>query len=60
MRPYAVPRDLYLKATDPAENASMPDVKDRFLTNGGQWRPTAVLEELLRDAALGKLKCHRV
>ena len=56
--------NLYVKATYPAEGESedgrVVDVKDRFLTTGGQWKPTPVLEERLCDAAQGKLKCHRV
>ena len=56
--------NLYIKVTHPAEGESederVVDVKDRFLTSGGQWKPTAVLEDRLRDAALGKVKCQRV
>jgi hypothetical protein len=52
--------NLYINATIPAEDPSLLDAKDRFLTSGGQWKPTPALEERLCDAALGKLKCHRV
>ena len=52
--------NLYLNATSAAEDTTVLDAKDRFLTSGGQWKPTAVLEERLCDAALGKLKCHGI
>jgi hypothetical protein len=52
--------NLYLNAAIPAEDASVLDAKDRFLTSGGQWKPSAVLEDRLCDASLGKLKCHRI
>jgi hypothetical protein len=42
------------------EDASVLDAGDHFLASGGQWKPTALLEARIRDAALGKLKCHRV
>jgi hypothetical protein len=60
MRQEMAKYNLYLNAPTPAEDASVLDVKDRFLSSGGQWKPTAVLEDRLCDAALGKLKCHRV
>jgi hypothetical protein len=60
MRQEMAKYNLYLNATSPAEDASVLDAKDRFLTSGGQWRPSAVLEDRLCDAALGKLKCHRI
>ena len=64
MRQEVARYNLYINATYPAEDVSedarVVDVKDRFLTSGGQWKPTAVLEDRLCDAALGKLKCHRV
>ena len=56
--------NLYVNATYPAEyggeDECVVDAKDRFLTSGGQWKPTAVLEARICDAALGKLKCCRV
>ena len=52
--------NLALNATIPYENTHVVDAKDRFLTSSGQWKPTPVLEERLCEAALGKLKCHRV
>ena len=52
--------NLYLDAAIPAEDSSVLDAKNRFLTSGGQWKPTSVLEERLCNAALGKLKCHRL
>jgi hypothetical protein len=60
MRQEMAKYNLYLNAPSPAEDASVLDAKDRFLTSGGQWKPSAVLEDRLCDAALGKLKCHRV
>jgi hypothetical protein len=60
MRQEVAKYNLYLNAPTSAEDASVLDVKDRFLSSGGQWKPTAVLEDRLCDAALGKLKCHRV
>jgi len=36
------------------------DAKNRFLTSGGAWKPTPVLEECLCNTALGKLKCPRL
>jgi hypothetical protein len=53
---------LYGNAVRPTEteDASVLDAGDRFLASGGQWKPTALLEARIRDAALGKLKCHRV
>ncbi|MGD0238547.1 MAG: hypothetical protein ABSC55_28920 [Syntrophorhabdales bacterium] len=60
MRQEMAKYNLYLNEPSPAEDASVLDAKDRFLTSGGQWRPTPALEERLRDAALGRLKSHRV
>jgi hypothetical protein len=60
MRQEMAKHNLYINASSPAEDASVLDAKDRFLTSGGQWTPTAVLEDRLCDAALGKLKCHRI
>ncbi len=60
MRQEMAKYNLYLNATIPAEDAGVLDAEDRFLTSGGQWKPTAVLEERLCDAALGRLNCHRV
>jgi hypothetical protein len=51
---------LHLNVPGPAEDVSLLDAKDRFLTCGGQWKPSAVLEDRLCGAALGKLKCRRV
>lgn len=52
--------NLYINPSIPAENTKVRDAKDHFLTSGGQWKPTPVLETCIRDAALGKLKCRRV
>ncbi len=52
--------NLYLNAAIPAEDPNVLDATNRFLTNGAQWKPTPILEERLCDAALGKLKCHRL
>ena len=60
MRQEMAKYNLSLNAKIPYENASVVDAKDRFLTSSGQWKPTPVLEERLSEAALGKLKCHRV
>ncbi len=42
------------------EDAKVLDAADRFLSSGGQWKPTPVLEARIRDAALGNLKCRRL
>jgi hypothetical protein len=60
MRKEEAKYNLYLNAPSPAKDASVLEAKDRFLTSGGQWKPTPALEERLCDVALGKLKCHRV
>ena len=60
MRQEMAKYNLYLNATSPAEDASVLDAKDRFLTSGGQWKPSVVLEDRLYDAALAKVKCHRI
>lgn len=59
MRQQMARYNLHINATIPAEDAGVLDAKDRFLSSGGQWKPTPVLEARLRDAALGKVKCHR-
>ena len=51
---------LHVNAVSSNEDARVLNVKDHFLASGGQWKPTAVVEARIRDAALGKLKCHRV
>jgi len=52
--------NLYLNGAIPAEDPNVLDAKNRFLTSGGQWKPTPALEERLCDTALGKLKCQRL
>ena len=52
--------NLYLTAAIPADDPNVLDAKNRFLTSGGQWKPTPVLEEILCNVALGKLKCRRL
>jgi hypothetical protein len=60
MRQQMARYSLHIDATIPAEDAGVLDAKDRFVSSGGQWKPTPVLQTRLRDAALGKVKCHRV
>jgi hypothetical protein len=60
MRQERAKYNLYLNAPSIAEDASVLDGKDRFLTSSCQWKPAAVLEDLLYDAALGKVKCYRI
>jgi hypothetical protein len=51
---------LHVNAASPNDDTRVLNAKDHFLASGGQWKPTALLEARIRDAALGKLKCHRV
>ena len=60
MRQQMARYNLHINAPIPAEEAGVLEATDRFLSSGGQWKPTPELEAHLRDAALGKLKCHRV
>jgi hypothetical protein len=60
MRQQMARYNLHINAATPAEDAAVLDAKNRFLSSGGQWKPTPVLENRLCEAALGKLKCHRV
>ncbi len=60
MRQQIARYNLHINAAVPAEDENVLDAEDRFLSSGGQWKPTPALETRLRDAALGKLKCHRV
>ena len=60
MRQEMAKYNLYLNEPSPAEDASVLEARDRFLTSGGQWKPSPVLEDRLCDTALGKLKCHRI
>lgn len=52
--------NLYLNEAIPTEDPNVLDAKNRFLNSGGEWKPTPVLEERLRDAGLGKLKCSHL
>ncbi|MGD0238270.1 MAG: hypothetical protein ABSC55_27520 [Syntrophorhabdales bacterium] len=60
MRQQMARYNLHINAPIPAEDAGVLDAEHRFLSSGGQWKPTPDLEARLRDAALGKVKCHRV
>jgi hypothetical protein len=36
------------------------DATDRFIAQGGRWKPSAAVARLIDDAALGRVKCRRL
>jgi hypothetical protein len=60
MRQEMARHSLHVNTVSPNDDTRVLNAKDHFLASGGQWKPTDVVEARIRDAALGKLKCHRV
>ena len=36
------------------------DATDRFIAQGGRWKPSTAVARLIDDAALGRVKCRRL
>ena len=52
---------LFEAFTDqPAISSSVLDAGNRFVAQGGQWKPPPAVEHRIRQAALGKTECQRL
>jgi hypothetical protein len=44
-----------------AQNATeVVDATDRFIAQGGRWKPSTAVARLIDDAAFGRVKCRRL
>jgi hypothetical protein len=61
MRQQAAHVDLVLGEVLPHEaGGPVIDASSQFIAQGGQWRPSLVLELRIRATALGKTQCRRL
>ena len=45
---------------EPERGRKIVDAADRFVSKGGQWKPSRTLARRIQDAALGRVKCARL
>lgn len=45
---------------EPERGRKIVDAADRFVSKGGQWKPSGTLARRIEDAALGRLRCGRL